>query len=43
MRAEGRYSVDIDAAALGNGCSAPVAESEVTTGTVAIGPAPNSR
>lgn len=40
MFAEGRYSVDFDAAWLGNGCSAPPG---VTTATAAnpIGPAPN--
>ena len=42
MRAEGRYSVDVDAAALGNGCSPPAAISEVTTGSAIIGPAPNA-
>jgi hypothetical protein len=42
MRSEGRYSVDQDAFALGNGCSLPVATSEVTTSYGAvIGPAPN--
>jgi hypothetical protein len=40
MRAEGRYSVDIDAAALGNGCSAATPVSEVTVGTEVIGPRP---
>ena len=41
MRAEGRYSVDMDAAALGNGCSAPVARpSEVAGGQEIIGPRP---
>jgi hypothetical protein len=43
MRSEGRYSVDMDAAALGNGCSTPAEISEVTTGTAIIGPAPNSK
>ena len=42
MRAEGRYSVDFDAAALGNGCSPGTPESEITTGTRIIGPAANS-
>ena len=42
MRSEGRYSVDFDAAALGNGCSSPTAVSEVTTGTAIIGPAANT-
>ncbi|MDQ3281318.1 MAG: hypothetical protein M3Q69_07880 [Acidobacteriota bacterium] len=42
MRAEGRYSVDFDAAWLGNGCSPRVARSEVEPGgTAVIGPAPN--
>ncbi len=40
MRAEGRYSVDMDAAALGNGCSAPAPLSEITIGSEAIGPRP---
>jgi len=39
MRAEGRYSVDFDAAWLANGCSLPEAISEVTTGQNIIGPA----
>lgn len=38
MRSEGRFSVDADATALGNGCSAPVAA--VESGGI-IGPAPN--
>ncbi|MGZ5434046.1 MAG: hypothetical protein ACXWH7_14075, partial [Thermoanaerobaculia bacterium] len=41
MRAEGRYSVDIEAGALGNGCSPEVPDSEVSTGTAVIGPRPN--
>ena len=42
MRAEGRYSTDVDAIALGNGCSAPAATSEVSlAGGRPIGPAPN--
>lgn len=42
LRAEGRYSVDIDAAALGNGCSPRVATSEVTLpGGTTIGPLPS--
>ena len=42
MRAEGRYAVDLDAAPLGNGCSAPAAESEVNeSGGAIIGPAAN--
>jgi len=43
MRAEGRFSVDLDAYSLGNGCSPPMSQSQVTnegTGTP-IGPAPN--
>ncbi len=40
MRSEGRYSVDMDAAALGNGCSPPTPDSEVTRGNVVIGPRP---
>jgi hypothetical protein len=43
QRAEGRYSVDMDAVALGNGCSAGVGKSEIGTrpkGTVVIGPLP---
>lgn len=39
MRAEGQFSVDMDAIALGNGCSSPAAKSEVGTGTAIIGPA----
>jgi hypothetical protein len=45
MRAEGRYSVDMDAAALGNGCSTPLGKSEVygsSTGSIVIGPAANT-
>ena len=40
MRAEGRYSVDVDAAALGNGCSPPAGFTEVTVGAEVIGPRP---
>jgi hypothetical protein len=40
-RSAGRYAMDVDAYALGNGCSAPVAESEVSRGTAIIGPAAN--
>ena len=41
MRAEGRYSVDMDAAALGNGCSAQTPDSEITTGNgILVGPRP---
>lgn len=39
MRAEGRYSVDFDAAWLQNGCTQAEPVSEVTTGTNIIGPA----
>ncbi|HEV7238039.1 MAG TPA: hypothetical protein VGQ36_02285 [Thermoanaerobaculia bacterium] len=41
MRAEGRYSVDMDAAALGNGCSSQAPISETTSGSSIIGPRPN--
>lgn len=44
MRAEGRFSVDIDALALGNGCSLPIASSEASSFEGdPIGPAPNVR
>ena len=39
MRAEGRYSVDFDAAWLANGCTIQEPISEVTTGSEIIGPA----
>jgi len=39
MRAEGRYSVDFDAAHLANGCTIQEPVSEVTTGSEIIGPA----
>lgn len=39
MRAEGRYSVDFDAAWLANGCTLQEPISEVTTGSEIIGPA----
>jgi len=42
MRAEGRFSGDMDAQALGNGCSAATAQSRAVGGTVTIGPAPNT-
>jgi hypothetical protein len=42
MRGEERFSTDIDATALGNGCSPEVGQSEVYVGNVPIGPAPNS-
>jgi hypothetical protein len=41
MRSEGRYSVDIDAKALGNGCSKSIREKEY--GVDEIGPLPNKR
>lgn len=42
MRAEGRYSIDFDAAWLGNGCSPETGVSEVESATgVVIGPAAN--
>ena len=41
MRAEGRFSVDMDATGLGNGCSPSLQSTEVTTaGTEIIGPRP---
>lgn len=43
MRAEDRFSVDIDALALGNGCSPATAPSNASTSSgPAIGPAPNT-
>jgi hypothetical protein len=43
MRSQGRFSVDFDATALGNGCSPERAPSEATTqGAMPIGPAPNT-
>lgn len=42
MRAEGRYSGDMDANALGNGCSAETPYTEINHGTQPIGPAPNT-
>jgi hypothetical protein len=42
MRAEGRFSIDVDGTALGNGCSSLVDLSEVSSGTAVIGPAPNN-
>ena len=41
LRAEGRYTVDVDAAALGNGCTPGVTRSEVGLGSGIIGPAEN--
>ncbi len=43
MRAEDRFSVDVDALALGNGCSPPAPYSEAVGGPGIIGPAPNVR
>jgi hypothetical protein len=42
IRAQDRFSVDVDAAALGNGCSAPVPRARDFEATP-IGPAPNKR
>ena len=41
MRAENRFSGDMDAQALGNGCSPQVIETIAAGGTTPIGPAPN--
>jgi hypothetical protein len=42
MRSQGRYSVDLDAAALGNGCSRPIGRTEIArSGGGVLGPAPN--
>ncbi|HEX8412061.1 MAG TPA: hypothetical protein VF883_24640 [Thermoanaerobaculia bacterium] len=38
MSSQNRFSVQTDATALGNGCSAPVARSEIAQGTAVIGP-----
>lgn len=43
MRAEGQFSVDVNAIAFGNGCSAKVRPSEVGVGTTVIAPLPNKR
>jgi hypothetical protein len=40
MRSEAGYSVEVEAAALGNGCSAEAQLSETTEGTEIIGPRP---
>jgi hypothetical protein len=40
MRSEERFSVDMDAAGMGNGCSPPLKRSEVSTGALVIGPMP---
>ena len=41
MRAEGRFSTDTDATALGNGCSPEVGQSEAYASGGPIGPSPN--
>jgi hypothetical protein len=41
MSAEGRYAVEWDAAALGNGCSRAVNASEANNGNLPIGPLPD--
>jgi hypothetical protein len=44
MRAEGRYAGDMDATALGNGCSPVVGRAEASEeGSVIIAPSPNGR
>jgi hypothetical protein len=40
MRAEGQFSVDMDAVGFGNGCSPPAAQSEIGVGSATIGPRP---
>ena len=40
LHAQGRQAVDMDAAALGNGCSPSAATSEITTGNLPVGPRP---
>jgi hypothetical protein len=42
MSAEGRYSVDMDASPLGNGCSPALALSVANNGSVPIGPLPKA-
>ena len=42
MRAEGRFSGDMDAQALGNGCSAPASETKAVGGQGVLGPRPNT-
>ena len=42
MRAENRFSGDLDAQALGNGCSAPAGETKATGGQGVLGPRPNT-
>jgi hypothetical protein len=42
MRAEGRYSGDFDATALGNGCSPPAAVTNANGQSPVIAPAPNT-
>jgi hypothetical protein len=41
MRAEGRYSGDMDATTLGNGCSPKAPLTEISGGTAILGPAAN--
>jgi hypothetical protein len=41
MTAEGRYSVDSDALAMGNGCTPRTENSEITYGSIPLGPAGN--
>ena len=43
MRASGRFSTDLDATALGNGCSEPVPQTNAIGGAQSIGPSPNVR
>lgn len=38
MRAEGQFSVEMDATMLGNGCTPPLGDSEISAGTATIGP-----
>jgi len=42
MRAEGRFSGDMDAQALGNGCTPPTAQTRAVGGLNPIAPAPNT-
>jgi hypothetical protein len=42
MSAEGRFSVDMDASPLGNGCSPALPVSQANDGTTAIGPMPDT-
>jgi hypothetical protein len=41
MTAEGRYSADSDALAMGNGCTPRIENTEITVGTTPLGPAGN--